>query len=76
MKPPTLQLALRALGADKNNIRFITPKNLRHVSYPVKYRMMFRASLLRGGPVDSYLVNELMFYQTFEPLKTPQQIKL
>ena len=32
MKPPTLQLALRALGADKSNIRFITPKNLRHVS--------------------------------------------
>ena len=34
-KPPTLQLALRALGADKDNIHFITPKNLRHVSIEI-----------------------------------------
>ena len=37
--------------------------------YPVKYRMMFWASLPRGGPVDSYPVNKLMFYRTFELLR-------
>ena len=35
MKPPTLQLALCALEADKNNICFITPKNIRPVSSEV-----------------------------------------